>query len=268
MGIKTFDDLMLHVEVDEVSESKAVIILVHGLAEHLHRYDELAMYLNEEGYTTIRYDQRGHGHSENKDGKPVYIKSYWELGEDVHTMVKYAKGRYPTKKIYLIGHSMGGFSVFLYGTKYPGEVNGIITSGALTRGNNKGLFSFTEDMTPETYLPNALGGKVCTDAKVVEAYAEDSFVPKEISASMLMEMQRGVSYLKANAAQFRDSVLLLHGQEDGLVAEEDSRETYGEISSADKGLIIYPKLYHEIFNEPKKYDIYEDVISWLDERLG
>ena len=40
------------------------------------------------------------------------------------------------------------------------------------------------------------------------------------------------------------------------------------VSSTDKSLRIYDGLYHEIFNEPEKEQVLDDVIAWLDARIS
>ena len=77
-----------------------------------------------------------------------------------------------------------------------------------------------------------------------------------------------MDYLKLEAKDFRDPVLILHGEEDGLVSVKDSEQFYEEISSSDKELIIYPDLMHEILNEfSKKDEIFDKVISWIEAHL-
>ena len=131
--IQSADGTNLYAKVNEVSEPKANIIVVHGLAEHLERYDHITSFLNDNQFNVIRYDQRGHGRS---DGKPVYYSNTDEIVEDLDAMIQFVKETYKGN-VYLIGHSMGGYTVTLYGTKHPGLVDGMITSGALTRYNLK-----------------------------------------------------------------------------------------------------------------------------------
>lgn len=266
--IKALDGLSLYGVMDIPQKPKGVVVIVHGLAEHLHRYDFLADYLKSNGFIVLRYDQRGHGQSEAKNGLPVFLEDYNELADDVHCAVEYMKQDYPALPIFVIGHSMGGFSVVAFGTKYPGLVNGIVTSGAATRLNNPDIASIPDRTPPETILPNELGDGVCSDPDVIADYAKDPMVPKEITASIFIELTKGAEFLKANASELVEPILILHGQNDALVAEKDSRDLYGETGSEDKQLIIYPKLYHEIFNEPVKYSIYQTVVDWLDGHLG
>ena len=59
----------------------------------------------------------------------------------------------------------------------------------------------------------------------------------------------------------------MHGAKDGLVSEADSRDFFGDIASDDKGLLIFPNLFHEILNEPTRDDVINHVIKWINRRL-
>ena len=76
-----------------------------------------------------------------------------------------------------------------------------------------------------------------------------------------------MEWLKEHAKQFVDPVLVLHGAEDGLVSEKDSRDFYGDIASTDKTLNIYAHLMHEIFNETARDEVIEKAISWIEKRI-
>ena len=61
--------------------------------------------------------------------------------------------------VFLLGHSMGGFAVALYGAKYPNKnLRGIITSGALTQDNAGLVSGVPKGLEPHQKLPNELGG--------------------------------------------------------------------------------------------------------------
>lgn len=258
--IPSFDNTKLYSQKDEAENARGVVIISHGLAEHLGRYDAITVSLLENGYSVYRYEQRGHARSE---GKRTFFDDYNEMPNDLKTIVDLAKEENPDLPVYVIGHSMGGFTAALYATKYPGEVNGVVLSGALTRYNN-GLFGpLPLDMDAEVYVDNELGEGVCSDPAVAEAYANDPMVEKKISIGLINVFPEGIQYLKDHAADLIDPILVLHGADDGLVAEKDSRDLYGDIGSKDKTLTIYGGLMHEIFNEPSKYDVYADVLSWL-----
>lgn len=103
--LESKDGTKLYTKVNEVKESKANIIIAHGLAEHLDRYDELVAFLNEHHYNVVRFDQRGHGRSE---GKRVFYSHVDEIIDDLDRIINYTKENY-SGRVFLIGHSMGGW---------------------------------------------------------------------------------------------------------------------------------------------------------------
>ncbi|WP_340032372.1 lysophospholipase [Paenibacillus sp. FSL K6-1122] len=262
--IESFDGTRLYSSKNLVSDAKAAVVIVHGLAEHAGRYDYLTEKLNQRGFSVYRFDHRGHARSE---GQRTFYKEFDHLIEDVHVIVEAALQESGDLPLFVIGHSMGGFATSSFGTKYPGKVKGIVLSGALTRYNTKVAGELPMDLPTGTYFPNELGSGVCSDPAVVSAYANDPLVEKQISVDLFNSLGNGITWLKENAKQFTDPVLVLHGANDGLVSEKDSRDFYGDIVSTDKTLKIYAHLMHEIFNEPTRDDVIEEAITWIEKRI-
>lgn len=258
---ETFDGIELYGKTDALDNPRAVVVLVHGLCEHQGRYDYLTMRLNAQGYSVYRFDHRGHGRSQ---GQKVFYSNFEEIARDVDTVVERAINENPYSPIFVIGHSMGGYAATLHGTKYAGKVDGYVLSGAWTR-DNKGLTAaaMTAEAPDDFYLPNELGDGVCSDPAVGAAYEADPYVMKEMSLGLLRTVNAGQKWLKENAAEFSDPVIILHGADDGLVDVKDSLELYQEISSTDKSLRVYSGLLHEIFNEYDKDSVIEDALDWL-----
>lgn len=262
--ITSKDNTKLYAKINEIEKAKANIIIVHGLAEHLDRYDELANYLNKNEFNVIRYDQRGHGRSE---GKQTFYSNKDEIVEDLTAVVDKVKANYEGK-IYLIGHSMGGYTVTLFGTQYPNEVDGIITSGALTRYNKKTFGDVDNHVDKYSYFDNELSEGLCSDQAVVEKYALDDLNAKQISMGLLVTLMDGIAYLKENASKFIEHTLILHGKEDGLVSYQDSLQVFDEIGSEHKSIHIYDGLQHEIFNESSfNKNIFKEIVDWLDNEI-
>ncbi len=258
---ESFDGIKLYGKTDAVDDPRAVIVIVHGLCEHQGRYDYLTMRLNAQGYSVYRFDHRGHGRSE---GQKIYYSNFEEIAKDVDVVVERALVENPMAPIYIIGHSMGGYASALYGTMFPGKVDGYVLSGAWTR-DNKGLTKAAiEAPAPDLfYIPNELGDGVCSDPAVGRAYEADPYVIKEMSLGLFRAVNAGQKWMKENAEQFTDPVILLHGADDALVDVTDSLEFFQEIGSSDKSMRIYAGLMHEIFNEYDKDAVIDDALEWL-----
>lgn len=260
--ISSFDGTQLLLRRDVSTTPKAIVVIVHGLCEHLGRYDYVTQKLTAANFGVYRFDHRGHGRSK---GTPIFYHDFNELIDDVNVVVELARHEHPALPIFLIGHSMGGFAVTAFGMKYPTSVNGIVTSGAVTRMNQ--LLPIPPDQPVDAYFSNELAGGVCSDPAVVEAYVNDPLVAKQISFGLFYSLFVGIEWNKQNSDKFVAPTLILHGSNDGLVSEKDSRDFFGDIASQDKTLKVYAFLFHEIFNEPSKDEVIGDVIAWLEKRL-
>ncbi|MDR0366194.1 MAG: lysophospholipase [Bifidobacteriaceae bacterium] len=260
----SFDGTELFARVTTPTKPRALVLIVHGLCEHQGRYDYLAARLVAQQYGVFRFDHRGHGRSA---GERIYYNDFNEIVDDVNAAFEKAQAEVPGLPTFVIGHSMGGYAATLFATKYPDKATGIILSGALTRYNNPLMGPFPMPGDPHDRFPNALGDGICSDPSTATNYELDPLVGKDISVGLCNSFEGGLAYLKAEAARFTAPALIMHGAADGLVAEADSRELYGEIGSADKSLRIYAGLMHEIFNEYRKDEVIADLLLWISQHL-
>lgn len=256
--------VLLHIKRDEINDPKGVVIITHGIAEHSGRYAEITKILNDNGYDVIRYDLRGHGQSQGKRGA---LKHYFDFVDDLHVIVNEAKKK-QYKKIFLIGHSMGGLIVNMYGVKYPKNINGIISSGAPTY--------FIKDVLPFRIIgykwigflnrKNEFANDSLSRIKEVEDdYINDPLNLKTFKFSLAGNMfVGGVRYFNKNINNYKARVLILHGKDDSIVPYQFSERLYKILPEIDKELIIYEDNYHEIFNDLDRKKVFDDIIKWLE----
>ena len=69
--------------------------------------------------------------------------------------------------------------------------------------------------------------------------------------------------MTALAAEVAVPLFMLHGEEDPLCPAEGSRAFFAGVATEGSDLRIYPKLRHEIFNEPEREQVYTDILDWL-----
>ena len=110
--IPSFDGTKLYMKKETDFPCRAAVVIVHGLCEHQGRYDYFADKLHAAGIGTYRFDHRGHGRSE---GERTYYSDFNEILDDVNVFVDMAIEEHPDIPVFLLGHSMGGFAVSLYG---------------------------------------------------------------------------------------------------------------------------------------------------------
>lgn len=259
--IPSFDGLKLFLNVETVPQAKAVAVIVHGLCEHQGRYDYLADLFHKQGISTYRFDHRGHGRSE---GERAHYTDFNELLDDTNVVVERALAENPGLPAFLVGHSMGGFTVSLYGVKYPDKgLSGIVTSGALTQGNDNAVLGLPKGQDPLTRIPNGLGSGVCSVQEVVDWYSKDPLNGKSFTAGLCYTLGEGLEWFSSRIGDFKYPVLMLHGEKDGLVSVKDTYNFFDKVSSADKQMKIYGGLFHEIFNEYCRDEVIGDALRWI-----
>lgn len=258
--IRSFDGMKLYMKRNLVEQDRAVAVIVHGLCEHQGRYDDLVDRFNAAGISCYRFDHRGHGRSE---GERTFYTSWTELTDDTNVVVDKALAENPGKSVFLLGHSMGGFCVALYGVRYPGKVKGIVMSGALTHDHRRLIADVPTGLDVHTQFPNELGDGVCSVKEVVDKYVADPYNTKTFTAGLCYALNEGVCYLNAHYREFAYPVLMLHGEKDALVAVQDTYDGFAEVASKDRQMKIYGGLFHEIFNEYCHDETIADAAAWI-----
>jgi len=249
-----------------IENPKATIIIAHGIAEHSGRYDYLAKRFNKEGYDVITYDHIGHGKSGGKRGK---LKSFHQMIDILHEIVLKEKER-TNKKIFLLGHSMGGEIVNLYEAKYD-DIDDIISSSAATNTLKEVRifkyigFSLLRWIKISTKRFDKFLAK---DPAVLEKNKKDPLMLDHMYISLLGEMLvKGVNYLHKNINNFKNPILYIHGTKDGIVDYKFSQYMYDNIPTKDKEIILYDGEYHEMLNDYNKELIINDILKWLENHL-
>jgi alpha-beta hydrolase superfamily lysophospholipase len=248
-------------------EARAVVALVHGLGEHIGRYQHVAGALNQSCYTLIGSDLPGHGLS----GGPRGCTSYLAAADQVDCLLAEAAQRYPGKPCFLYGHSMGGAIVLQYVlTHRPGLKGVIVTSPGLAPGSPvpgwKVMLAKTlSGITPNIVLANGLDqDNLSHDPAVVRAYGEDPRVHDRVSARLGFDLLTRGDGLIQQANTFPLPLLLMQGNEDHIASPQAAR-AFAQAVPADK--ITYkewPGLFHEIHNEPQQQEVLQFMIDWLD----
>src|ERR1700712_24102 len=255
----------------EDDDPRGVVVLCHGYAEHARRYDHVARRFGESELAVYALDLRGHGRS---GGKRVYLRNISEYTEDFHTLVGIAAAEYPELKIIVLGHSMGGGVVFAYGVEHPDDYAAMVLSGPAVDAQDgvspvmvfvaKALGQLLPGLPVEDLSADA-GSR---DPAVVAAYESDPLVHHGKLPAGIAKALIGVgSTLPQRAASLTAPLLVVHGGHDKLIPVDGSRRLVECVGSTDVNLKVYPELYHEVFNEPERAVVLDDVVSWIEFHL-
>ena len=252
-------------------EPRAVLLLVHGLAEHAGRYKNLVSHFVPRGYAVHGIDHLGHGRS---DGKRVYVRRFADFTDTLRTYVERLQARHPEVPLFLIGHSLGALIAAILLIEDQTPFAGAVLSGPLTQiPDHVSPIAVIASRILSVLVPkmgvaavDATG--VSRDPAVVQGYLDDPLVTNgKTTARLGAEMLRAIQRLTAEASRITLPVLILQGTEDRLVDPSAARHLHAGIASPDKTLKLYPGLHHEIYNEPEHEQVLRDVKAWMERQL-
>lgn len=248
------------------NEPVAIVVCHHGITLSLSFYDSFTKEMNKENIVVYRYDARGHGDS---DGKRGYVKSIFEMVEDLKIVVNLAKKENPNLPIFIVGHSMGGHISALFGTKYYSEVKGIILCAGVLKDTLHIFGDLPIKENPEKYVSIYEAFKLKEfDKNMLEAISK--VYPnglKEVTYGLINAFDEGLNYLKTNIKNFVTPALILNGNIDFLVNQKDAIDYYMDLENKDKSLFIYSGVSHMLWNEEKGDMIIGNILSWIQHRI-
>ena len=277
-------------------QPRAIVQLVHGMAEHIDRYDAPARYLAGQGYLVVGHTHLGHGPKAEIKGFFASENGWQRLIDDVHALRQQTQRLYPGLPYVILGHSMGSFITRCYLREHAEGLAGCVLSGTgffpkgtasmgaaaanlvcLLGGEKKpsplidklGFSSsnkpFAPSRTPFDWLTR--------DGAEVDKYIADPDCGFPFTGSGYRDLFRGLERL-ADLSEMRRipkdlPLLLFSGDHDpvGGMGEgvQKVAEEFRQAGLRDVTLKLYPDGRHEMFNELNRGEVCEDLAAWLDQ---
>lgn len=277
-------------------EPKAVLQIVHGIAEYIERYDGFAEFLTRRGFLVVAEDHMGHGQSIGSEGVQGYFTGGWfNAVADSYHLLEMTKAEYPELPYVLFGHSMGSFMARTILCKYPDSgIDAAIICGTgwqpafalpavikIVEGECKKV----GETNPSARLQNLVFGGynkrvehprtefdwLTRDAKIVDAYIAHPLCGFTASTGLLRDMMTGILYIEQpkNLAAMRKDlpVFFIAGGDDPVGSYgkgvRKAADAFRKAGMTDVDVHIYPLCRHELLNEINREEIYGDILQWL-----
>ena len=280
--------------------ARAVIQIVHGIAEHIGRYEEIARFLSGYGFLVCGEDHLGHGRTAEGGNYGFFAPADgWDLVvRDIRRLRELEGEKYPTLPYFLLGHSMGSFLTRTYLIAYPGTLDGAILSGtgqepaplvALGRALSalecrrlgpQGVSPLVDTLSLGAYnrrfRPNRTSADwISRDPAAVDAYLADPLCRSKPTVSMFRDMMEGLQFIavRDNLRKMDPStpVLLLSGDRDPVGGMgrgvRKVQNMFLDAGCTDVTLKLYPGGRHEMFHEVNQQEVFQDLLAWLEDRL-
>ena len=283
----------------DVSKPEAVVIIVHGMAEHSARYDRFAKALNGAGYAAMTLDLRGHGRSAQSGTKGYFAKKdgWKKVLEDIKTVVDTAGETYPGVPLVLFGHSMGSIFSRVYMSEHGGDIDACILSGVTI--NKKGLrdvapaitrlVSFFNPIKPSKLLDSMSFGAfnkpfepartkfdwLSRDNAEVDKYVEDEMCGFVCTAPLFNDVSKAILYtiktenVKKIPKQLK--IFIISGEKDPVGSDGyDAKYLYESYTKEglDAEYKIYANARHELLNETNRDEVMGDILKFLEKAIA
>ncbi len=278
---------------------RAVVQIIHGIAEFIERYEPFAEFLVSQGIAVTAEDHMGHGQSIG-DGPQGWFEGGWFTAvDDSYQLMKLTMAKFPGVPYILLGHSMGSFMARTILCKYPGcGICGAIISGtgwqpgfALPALIKVVELMGKDDMTrpAETLQKLIFGGYnskiqnprtpsdwLTREDAIVDAYVSHPLCGFTPSFGLFRDMFTGIHYIqkKGSLSSMKQNlpVLFIAGDQDpvgaygkGVLQAADAFQKAGMTKVQCR---LYEGARHEVLNETNRHEVYADVLSWISTVLG
>jgi alpha-beta hydrolase superfamily lysophospholipase len=260
------------------SDARGTVQIVHGLGEHIGRYDALARALNAAGWHVAGHDQRGHGRSEGARGaidQPHALLADLALAFDA-----VAAGQRRGAPHVLLGHSLGGLVAARFVAeglvanparwqREPAAL--VLSSPALDPGLSAGqqlLLALLGRLAPQLGVGNGLKPAwISRDPAVVQAYVDDPLVHRRVTPRLVRFIVDAGRTVHALAPGWRVPTLLLWAGADRCVRPDGSVRFAAAAPKTVVDAQAFDGLFHEIFNEPERDAVVARLTGWLADRF-
>lgn len=283
------------------SAPRAIVQIVHGIAEHINRYDDFMNFLTENGILAVGDDHLGHGQSVTEADDLGFFndKDGWDYAvmdeERLHDLIV---DEYPNIPYIFFGHSMGSFITRTLIIKHPEMYDAAIISGtghqskALVYGGGimanalvalKGARSdgkALNDVAFGTYLshienPRTPFDWLSRDVAAVDKYIADPMCGFICKASLYRDMMGGVKFVTSqkniNKMNKEKPIYFMSGAEDPVgdygVGVEKAYKAFCDAGLHDVKMRLYPGGRHEMLNETNHTEVYKDILDWINEKI-
>lgn len=284
-------------------KASAVVLIIHGMAEHALRYAAFAEQLNAAGLEVYAFDLRGHGATTPAvDHGHLGTSTRWQTliddVEAVRTLATETTGVLPTV---LFGHSLGSFIaqsvIYTHGRSYAGVIlsgaaqpsrlmchlGALVAAVEAARVDPTGRSALLRAMTFGAYeraMKKRLGNRrtrfdwLSSRPQAVDAYIDDPQAGFDMRTAAWQCLLPGIARTQSPQARRKAPadlpLLIAAGSDDpmGRFGREPRAlaNAYVNNGQQDVTLKLYDGARHELIHDTAADAFIQDVLAWLTAR--
>ncbi|GAB4372809.1 MAG: alpha/beta hydrolase [Spirochaetales bacterium] len=285
----------------DVKPPRACILILHGMAEHIQRYEGFSEFLCERGYAVYGFDLRGHGKTGDLSASSGIFaeENGWErVQADIDLWVDKIRQDYPESPLVLFGHSLGSLLARCYAARHGEKLRGMILSGPVASGGVlrgiASLLAWGNALINGKNAPARLLDRLIfrgyarsikdrrtdfdwlsRDDRQVDAYIRDPHCGRIMTTGFYQDLLKGVQ-LAYRQSTYRNTpkdlpIYIFGGSKDpvGKFSRTITQlyKEYRKAGISNVTMKFYSGGRHEMLNETNREEVYKDILSWLNDRF-
>ena len=297
--VRCYDHFYLSAYIfgDYTKGFKGIVQVSHGMVEHSGNYSNLIKRFLENSYIVVIHDHRGHGRY--NEGNEFFISNtddnnFEVMVKDIRAVNSFIRGKFPKSKVFLLGHSMGGYLSLKYSEVYGDTIDGLILSGiGIDRKLNlvmpviitKFICGFSDASKPNKFINKSFfkiinrkfkGEKndyafTTSDEKVLNRYDSDNLRIKQYTLKFYHDLFNGIESSLSGKSIKRIpknlKVMMVAGENDSVCSFERGIKNLNKAllnNKIDSCYKIYENTRHEIFVENNRDRVIDDILKFLE----
>ncbi len=257
-----------------VDTSNVIVVCIPGLGAHSGSYSFIQNYLKSVGISSISLDLRGFGHWNKRKGD---IKNIGLHIKDINEIITYLKKSYPSKKIILLGESLGSSICLWYAKLFPDKIDGLILTSIVTdfSGGETSLktvlnLSFSYIFCPShpvnlDYNPYIYSND---SAFINWAFNIDTLGSNSISPRYLIQAKHLIKDSYSYLCEIKMPIIILQGGKDFLSNKCEIEKLFKDCKTANILYHYYPQMLHSLVNDKNRIKVFIDIKDWICNNYG
>lgn len=240
---------------------KCIFLLVHGLGAHSERWQAMADFFLQKEISSYAIDLSG-------------LRRIRDYHSQILRLRKIIAKENPGKQIFLVGESLGALASFLFAAKNPKLFNGLIfMSPAFASHKTIKPLEALKMISPiiynaDTQVKLPFDSSMCTrDKDLRKKMDSDPREYRSVSVRLVLDIFLAQKSARAVLKKIKGSVLFLVAGEDMIVDSDASREIFAALGAKDKTLLEFPMMYHALSIDLDKEVVFEEILSWVENRI-
>jgi acylglycerol lipase len=249
----------------------ALVVIVHGLGDHIGRFGKLVQRLTAEGLACALYDQRGHGRSQGRRG---HVERFMDWVDDLASFVHFSASMVPEGlPAFILGHSLGGLIGINYLLVHALPIDGMVAVAPALRPTVRvpawkiKWYARLARFFPEVAVANGIRfSDITNDPDAVAALAKDPLFHQRLTLWGGLEILRNLERLHEYPHRIHVPMLVLTGSEDRVVDPRETERFFEQLASEDKQYRCYPGMYHDLFHDVGGGEVLDEIALWIADR--